>query len=40
MKKRTVAGAEERLCSDLKWAGLQWDEGENRSLGRIVLQQL
>ncbi|KAL8739170.1 MAG: hypothetical protein Q9181_000199 [Wetmoreana brouardii] len=26
-KKRTVADAEERLYSDLKWAGLQWDEG-------------
>ncbi|MCJ1247406.1 Glutamate--tRNA ligase mitochondrial [Trapelia coarctata] len=25
--KRTVPGAEERLCQDLEWAGLQWDEG-------------
>lgn len=25
--KRTVPGALERLCSDLQWAGLQWDEG-------------
>ncbi|KAL8708449.1 MAG: hypothetical protein Q9220_006673 [cf. Caloplaca sp. 1 TL-2023] len=27
MQKRTVANAEERLYEDLKWAGLQWDEG-------------
>lgn len=26
-QKRTVPGAEERLFSDLRWAGLQWDEG-------------
>lgn len=26
-QKRTVPGAEERLKEDLKWAGLQWDEG-------------
>ncbi|KAI4284838.1 MAG: hypothetical protein L6R38_001103 [Xanthoria sp. 2 TBL-2021] len=26
-KKRTIADAEERLYSDLRWAGLQWDEG-------------
>ncbi|KAL8778561.1 MAG: hypothetical protein Q9213_007361 [Squamulea squamosa] len=26
-RKRTIADAEERLYSDLKWAGLQWDEG-------------
>ncbi|KAL8881488.1 MAG: hypothetical protein Q9198_001323 [Flavoplaca austrocitrina] len=26
-KKRTVADAEERLYSDLRWAGLEWDEG-------------
>lgn len=26
-QKRTVPGAVERLCSDLKWAGLDWDEG-------------
>ena len=26
-QKRTVLGAEEKLCSDLQWAGLQWDEG-------------
>ncbi|KAL8706885.1 MAG: hypothetical protein Q9201_000154 [Fulgogasparrea decipioides] len=25
--KRTVADAEDRLYGDLKWAGLQWDEG-------------
>ena len=25
--KRTVAGAEEQLYEDLRWAGLQWDEG-------------
>jgi glutamyl-tRNA synthetase len=25
--RRTVPGALERLCSDLQWAGLQWDEG-------------
>ena len=24
---RTVRGAEEQLCRDLQWAGLQWDEG-------------
>lgn len=27
LKKRTIPGAEQRLCEDLKWAGLQWDEG-------------
>lgn len=27
LKKRTVAGAEKRLCDDLRWAGLHWDEG-------------
>lgn len=27
LKKRTVPGAEERLFRDLRWAGLQWDEG-------------
>ncbi|KAL1863563.1 Glutamate--tRNA ligase mitochondrial [Paecilomyces lecythidis] len=26
-QKRTIPGAEERLCEDLNWAGLQWDEG-------------
>jgi glutamyl-tRNA synthetase len=26
-QKRTVPGAEERLFEDLRWAGLQWDEG-------------
>ncbi|EGP89862.1 uncharacterized protein MYCGRDRAFT_68164 [Zymoseptoria tritici IPO323] len=26
-QKRLVPGAEERLCQDLRWAGLQWDEG-------------
>ncbi|EEH44798.2 glutamate-tRNA ligase [Paracoccidioides brasiliensis Pb18] len=26
-QKRTIAGAEQRLCEDLQWAGLQWDEG-------------
>ena len=26
-KKRTVPDAEERLFQDLKWAGLNWDEG-------------
>lgn len=26
-QKRTVADAEERLFRDLRWAGLQWDEG-------------
>lgn len=26
-KKRTVAGAEQRLYDDLQWAGLDWDEG-------------
>lgn len=26
-QKRTVPGAEARLCEDLQWAGLQWDEG-------------
>lgn len=26
-QRRTVPGALERLCSDLQWAGLQWDEG-------------
>lgn len=27
VKKRTVAGAEDRLYRDLTWAGLTWDEG-------------
>ncbi|PGH10492.1 glutamate-tRNA ligase [Helicocarpus griseus UAMH5409] len=26
-QKRTIAGAEQRLCEDLQWAGIQWDEG-------------
>jgi glutamyl-tRNA synthetase len=26
-QKRTVADAEQRLVDDLRWAGLQWDEG-------------
>lgn len=26
-QKRTVPGAEERLFRDVRWAGLQWDEG-------------
>lgn len=26
-QKRTVPGAEQRLFDDLRWAGLQWDEG-------------
>ncbi|KAL2002360.1 hypothetical protein VTN02DRAFT_109 [Thermoascus thermophilus] len=26
-QKRTIPGAEQRLCEDLQWAGLQWDEG-------------
>lgn len=26
-QKRTVPDAEEQLCRDLQWAGLQWDEG-------------
>ncbi|KAK2740121.1 Glutamate--tRNA ligase mitochondrial [Myotisia sp. PD_48] len=26
-QKRTVPGAEQRLYDDLRWAGLQWDEG-------------
>ncbi len=26
-QKRTRPGAEEQLCKDLQWAGLQWDEG-------------
>jgi glutamyl-tRNA synthetase len=26
-QKRTIPGAESRICSDLQWAGLQWDEG-------------
>lgn len=26
-QKRTVADAEQRLLDDLRWAGLQWDEG-------------
>jgi glutamyl-tRNA synthetase len=27
MQKRFVPGATDRLCEDLQWAGLQWDEG-------------
>ncbi|KAL2862728.1 glutamate--tRNA ligase MSE1 [Aspergillus lucknowensis] len=26
-QKRTIPGAEQRLYDDLRWAGLQWDEG-------------
>jgi len=26
-KKRTVDGAVEELCTMLKWAGIEWDEG-------------
>ena len=26
-RKRTVVGAQERLCHDLRWAGFDWDEG-------------
>jgi glutamyl-tRNA synthetase len=29
MKRRTVHDAEERLYRDLKWAGVEWDEGES-----------
>ncbi|MCJ1281528.1 Glutamate--tRNA ligase mitochondrial [Xylographa opegraphella] len=25
--KRTISGAEDSICRDLAWAGLQWDEG-------------
>lgn len=28
-QKRFVEGAVDRLCEDLQWAGLQWDEGPN-----------
>ncbi|KAH8696685.1 glutamyl-tRNA synthetase [Talaromyces proteolyticus] len=28
-QKRTIPGAEERLYEDLRWAGLNWDEGPN-----------
>lgn len=27
-KKRTVPNAEESIMETLRWAGLQWDEGE------------
>lgn len=27
MQKRFVPGATDRLCEDLQWAGVQWDEG-------------
>lgn len=27
LQKRTVPDAVDRLCEDLQWAGLQWDEG-------------
>lgn len=27
LKRRTIADAEERLYKDLRWAGLEWDEG-------------
>ena len=30
-QKRTVPGAEERLCEDLQWAGIHWDEGPDGS---------
>ena len=26
-QSRTVPGARERLLEDLRWAGLEWDEG-------------
>ncbi|CAD6506072.1 BgTH12-07004 [Blumeria graminis f. sp. triticale] len=29
-KSRTVPGAIEKLCADLRWAGLEWDEGPGR----------
>lgn len=36
-QKRTILGAEERLYSDLQWAGLQWDEGILTRQKRISL---
>ena len=39
-KKRTVPDAERRLCEDLRWAGLHWDEGRftlHDNLGRSRL---
>lgn len=32
MKKRLIEDAEQRLFEDLKWTGLQWDEGIEYSL--------
>ncbi|KAL8656751.1 MAG: hypothetical protein Q9226_002565 [Calogaya cf. arnoldii] len=32
-KKRTIADGEQRLYSDLRWAGLQWDEGQGPDVG-------
>lgn len=33
-QKRTIPGAEERLYSDLEWAGLHWDEGNFEAVAR------
>lgn len=30
-QKRTVADAEQRLYKDLRWAGLEWDEGPDKN---------
>lgn len=30
LQSRLVKDAEERLISDLQWAGLSWDEGPDR----------
>ena len=35
-QKRTIPGAEERLYTDLQWAGLHWDEG-TISLARVFI---
>ncbi|TKA75659.1 hypothetical protein B0A49_04013 [Cryomyces minteri] len=37
-KKRTVPDAEQRLYEDLRWAGLQWDEGEDSLLRRGAVE--
>jgi glutamyl-tRNA synthetase len=36
LQKRTVPGAEQKLYQDLKWAGLQWDEGTPTQITRSL----
>jgi hypothetical protein len=36
LKKRTVPGAEERILKDLRWAGLEWDEGMFSAIETVI----